>query len=69
MLYPLFIWMPKTRKLWLSLTICMHLGIAIILNLYFFSTLMIIWNLANFYFEEDPELKTVVNENNNYILR
>jgi hypothetical protein len=61
--------MPKTRKLWLSLTICMHLGIAIILNLYFFSTLMIIWNLANFYFEEDPELKTVVNENNNYILR
>jgi len=49
MCYPLFIWVPKTRNIWLFLTISMHLGIALILNLYFFSTLMIIWNLVAFY--------------------
>jgi hypothetical protein len=51
MFYPLFIWIPKTRKLWISLTISMHIGIALVLNLYFFSAIMIIWNLTNFYFE------------------
>jgi hypothetical protein len=49
MLYPIFIWIPKTRKTWLYLTISMHLGIALILNLYIFSAIMIIWNLTNFY--------------------
>lgn len=48
-LYPIFIWIPKTRKTWLYLTISMHLGIALILNLYIFSAMMIIWNLTNFY--------------------
>lgn len=47
--YPIFIWNPKTRNLWLFLTIAMHIGIALVLNLYFFSTMMIIWNLTNFY--------------------
>lgn len=50
MFYPIFIWLNKTRKLWLYLIISMHLGIALILNLYFFSTIMIIWNLTAFYF-------------------
>lgn len=52
MFYPIFIWIPKTRKIWLYLTISMHLGIALVLNLYFFSTLMIIWNITNFYFAD-----------------
>lgn len=47
--YPIFIWNPKTRNLWLFLTIAMHIGIALVLNLYFFSAMMIIWNLTNFY--------------------
>lgn len=51
MLYPIFIWVPATRRLWLTLTIGLHLGIALILNLYFFSAIMIVWNLSNFYFE------------------
>ncbi len=51
MLYPLFIWIRKTRKLWLFLIIGMHLGIALILNLYFFAAVMIIWNLTAFYFD------------------
>lgn len=49
MAYPIFIWIKKTRNTWLFLTISMHLGIAVFLNLYFFSAMMIIWNLTNFY--------------------
>ncbi|WP_445724334.1 hypothetical protein, partial [Flavobacterium sp.] len=48
--YPLFITLKKTRTLWLYLTISLHLGIALTLNLYFFSAIMITWNITNFYF-------------------
>lgn len=48
--YPLFITLKKTRILWLYLTISLHLGIALALNLYFFSAIMITWNITNFYF-------------------
>lgn len=48
--YPLFISLKKTRVAWLYLTISLHLGIALTLNLYFFSAYMITWNLAAFYF-------------------
>lgn len=47
--YPVFIWIPKFRKFWLFLTISMHIGIALSLNLYIFSAMMIIWNLTNFH--------------------
>lgn len=50
LLYPLFITLKKTRTLWLYLTISLHLGIALTLNLYFFSAIMITWNITNFYF-------------------
>ncbi|MGH2666805.1 hypothetical protein [Flavobacterium sp.] len=53
MLYPIFVWIPKTQKTWMVLTISMHLGIALVLNLYYFSAIMIIWNLTNFYFEKE----------------
>ena len=53
MLYPVFVWIPKTQKTWMMLTISMHLGIALVLNLYYFSAIMIIWNLTNFYFERE----------------
>src|SRR5699024_1197535 len=55
--YPLFIWYSKTRKLWLYLTISMHIGIILVLNLYFFSTIMIIWNLTAFYFLQQDRSK------------
>lgn len=58
MAYPLFIWIKQTRTLWLFLTIALHLGIAVVLNLYFFSTMMIIWNLTNFYnFNKTTKIK------------
>ncbi len=49
MLYPIFINIRKTRKIWLLLTISMHLGIILLLGLFFFSTIMIIFNLAAYY--------------------
>lgn len=49
--YPLFINLQKTRKIWLGLTVSMHIGIAFFLNLYFFSAMMIIWNLTAYYFD------------------
>lgn len=57
MCYPFFIWQKTTQKTWLFLTISMHLGIALVLNLYYFSAIMIIWNITNFYFEQ-PIKKT-----------
>ncbi|MGH1519676.1 hypothetical protein [Chryseobacterium sp. JK1] len=58
MLYPLFIWIKTTQKTWLFLTISMHIGIAVVLNLYYFSAIMIVWNMTNFYFEQ-PATKKV----------
>lgn len=52
MLYPIFIWIPETRKIWLLLVVSMHLGITIVLNLYYFSAILIIWNITTFYFSE-----------------
>jgi hypothetical protein len=50
MLYPLFINIQSTRKIWLYSTIGMHIGIVISFNLFFFSTIMITWNLTSYYF-------------------
>ena len=49
-LYPIFINLKATRKLWLGLTIGMHIGIIISFNLFFFSAIMITWNLTAYYF-------------------
>ncbi|WP_163411512.1 hypothetical protein [Flavobacterium ajazii] len=67
MLYPVFVWIPKTQKTWIMLTISMHLGIALVLNLYYFSAIMIIWNLTNFNFEnESVAIKSPVFERRFY---
>lgn len=50
--YPLFMWNKKTRKLWLSLVIMMHISILISLNLFFFATLMILLNISCFFVME-----------------
>jgi hypothetical protein len=46
--YPL-IFIKKLRTIFLVAIIGMHVSIAVMLNLYFFSCVMIIWNLAAFY--------------------
>jgi hypothetical protein len=48
--YPLFINMRKTRLLWVTMTVGMHLSIIIFMGLYFFGALMIILNLSAYYF-------------------
>lgn len=61
-LYPLFINIKATQKIWLYLTIAMHLSIAIFMGLHFFAMIMIILNLAAFYFpnvvDEDEFLES-----------
>ncbi|WP_396179340.1 hypothetical protein [Flavobacterium sp.] len=52
LLYPFFVLNRKTRLFWLYATMSMHLGIAIFLNLYFFSVTLIVWNLTAFYFKD-----------------
>lgn len=50
--YSVFIWPPKTRRLWLAAIIAMHVGIALTMGLYLFALIMITLNLAAF----SPEL-------------
>src|SRR5690625_4169770 len=45
--------LTKNLNIWLLLTILMHFGILFILNLYFFSIIMIIWNITAFYFKNN----------------
>lgn len=53
LLYPLFMNSKKSQKTGLIAIISLHLGIALFLNLYFFSAIMIIWNITTYYFEID----------------
>lgn len=46
--YPIFIWPKKTRRLWIALTIGLHLGIGVFLGLEFFSLIMAILTLSLF---------------------
>ncbi len=57
-LYPVFININKTRKIWLTITILMHIGIIISFNLFFFSAIMIVWNLTSYYFNYYDQEKT-----------
>lgn len=47
-LYPFFMWKKGTRSFWLILVICLHIGIIIAMNLYFFGVMMILLNLSGF---------------------
>lgn len=56
-LYSVFIWIPKTRKVCLYSTLAMHIGIGLFLDLYFFATFMMFWNITSFYITKPmPEL-------------
>ena len=46
--YPLFIWMRKTRLLWLLLVLGMHVMIGFSMGMFLFALVMIILNLAAF---------------------
>jgi uncharacterized membrane protein YphA (DoxX/SURF4 family) len=46
--YPLFIWLRKTRKVWLVAVLAMHVGIGLALGLYLFAFVMMVLNVAAF---------------------
>jgi hypothetical protein len=46
--YPLFIWPKRTRIIWLTCILGMHVMIGLTMGLYLFSLIMIILNLAAF---------------------
>jgi Vitamin K-dependent gamma-carboxylase len=46
--YPIFIWMRKTRRVWLVCILAMHAAIGLLMGLYFFALVMIVMNLAAF---------------------
>ncbi len=46
--YPLFIWQRRTRPVWLSGILLMHLGIGLTMGLYLFAFIMIVLNLSAF---------------------
>jgi len=46
--YPIFIWMKKTRLIWLMCILAMHAAIGLLMGLYLFALVMIIMNVAAF---------------------
>ncbi len=46
--YPFFIWIRKTRLLWLVCILAMHVGIGLAMGMYLFALVMIVLNLAAF---------------------
>jgi hypothetical protein len=46
--YPVFIWMKKTRRVWLICILAMHAAIGLLMGLYLFALVMIVMNLAAF---------------------
>ncbi len=55
--YFILIWNNKIRKFFLFGVLAMHIGIALVLNLYFFASFMILLNLTCFYVEDHLKLK------------
>ncbi len=46
--YPVLIWPPRTRRVWLAAIILMHVGIGLAFGLYLFALVMIVLNVAAF---------------------
>ena len=56
--YPIFIWIRKTRLIWLVCILVMHAAIGLLMGLYLFALIMIIMNVAAFagpiYYRPNP---------------
>ena len=46
--YPIFIWIKKTRLIWLICILAMHAAIGLLMGLYLFAFVMIVMNIAAF---------------------
>ncbi|WP_152051215.1 DCC1-like thiol-disulfide oxidoreductase family protein [Tautonia marina] len=65
-LYPVLVWVKRLRPLVISLTIALHLGIAVTMGLYEFALAMIVANMA---FVSGPWLRSLVTGTNPEPLR
>jgi hypothetical protein len=52
--YSVFIWWPRTRRLWLALVIGMHFFIGLLLGMWLFGAVMIVLNLGAFGYDALP---------------
>jgi hypothetical protein len=52
--YPFLVWPRRTRKWWAGATVAMHLGIAVILDLWTFSALLIVLTWSAFLVSGEP---------------
>jgi hypothetical protein len=46
--YPVFIWLKRTRRIWLGCILAMHAAIGLMMGLYLFALVMIVMNMAAF---------------------
>jgi hypothetical protein len=46
--YPVFIWLKRTRTIWLICILAMHIAIGLTMGMYLFALIMIVLNLAAF---------------------
>lgn len=46
--YPVFIWLPRTRAVWLAAILTLHAAIGLLMGMYLFAMVMIVLNLAAF---------------------
>lgn len=46
--YPLFIWLKRTRLIWLAAVLAMHIAIGATMGMYLFALIMIVLNVAAF---------------------
>jgi hypothetical protein len=46
--YSVFIWLKRTRRIWLVCILAMHAAIGLLMGLYLFALVMIVMNLAAF---------------------
>jgi hypothetical protein len=46
--YPVFIWLKKTRTIWLIAVLAMHIAIGLAMGMYLFALIMIVLNVAAF---------------------
>lgn len=46
--YPFFIWSKRTRLVWFTCVLLMHIGIGLFMGMYLFASIMIVLNLAAF---------------------
>jgi hypothetical protein len=55
--YPIFIWLKKTRRIWLSCILAMHAAIGLLMGLYLFALVMIVMNIAAFGVPQSSSLR------------